>query len=351
MHTQDLDRWTHEHVFLGQHHARNEARTWAVVAITAVMMVAEIAGGSIFGSMALTADGWHMSTHAAALGVAGWAYLYARRHAHDPRYAFGTGKVGELAAFSSAVVLAIIAVLIAYESVLRLLHPVAIAYGEAMAIAAVGLVVNVVSAWLLSGSHDHHHHGHGHGHGHAHHGHGHDDDDHDGHAHDHDHDHAHDHDHYDHDHDEHHHRDLNLRAAYMHVMADAATSVLAIASLGVGWVFGWSAADPIIGIVGACVILSWSATLMRDAAAVLLDRVPLNGLDERIRRHIEIKGDRVADLHVWRLGPGHHAAIVAVVTERPQDPAVYKRRIAHLRGLSHVTVEVHPCPDHGRIAA
>jgi len=331
MHSQDLDRWRHEHVFLGQHHARNEARTWAVVAITAAMMVAEIVGGSLFGSMALTADGWHMSTHAAALGVAGWAYLYARRHAHDPRYAFGTGKVGELAGFTSAVVLAIIAILIAYESALRLLHPVAIAYGQAMAIAAVGLVVNVVSAWLLSDSHDHHHHGHGH----AHHGHDH---------HDHDHGHA-------HDDDQHHHRDLNLRAAYMHVLADAATSVLAIASLGVGWMFGWSAADPIIGIVGAGVILSWSATLIRDAAAVLLDRVPLNGLDARIRRHLEIKGDRIADLHVWRLGPGHHAAIVSMVSDRPQDPAVYKRRIAHLRGLSHVTVEVHPCPDHDKAAA
>jgi len=332
MHSQDLDRWRHEHVFLGQHHARNEARTWAVVAITAAMMVAEIVGGSLFGSMALTADGWHMSTHAAALGVAGWAYLYARRHAHDPRYAFGTGKVGELAGFTSAVVLAIIAVLIAYESALRLLHPVAIAYGQAMAIAAVGLVVNVVSAWLLSESHDHHH---GHGRGHAHHEHDH---------HDHDHDHA-------HDDDQHHHRDLNLRAAYMHVLADAATSVLAIASLGVGWMFGWSAADPIIGIVGAGVILGWSATLIRDAAAVLLDRVPLNGLDARIRRHLEIKGDRIADLHVWRLGPGHHAAIVSMVSDRPQDPAVYKRRIAHLRGLSHVTVEVHPCPDHDKAAA
>ena len=329
MHSQDLDRWRHEHVFLGQHHARNEARTWAVVTITAAMMVAEIVGGSLFGSMALTADGWHMSTHAAALGVAGWAYLYARRHAHDPRYAFGTGKVGELAGFTSAVVLAIIAILIAYESALRLLHPVAIAYGQAMAIAAVGLVVNVVSAWLLSDSHDHHHHGHGH----AHHEHDH-----------HDHDHA-------HDDDQHHHRDLNLRAAYMHVLADAATSVLAIASLGVGWMFGWSAADPIIGIVGAGVILSWSATLIRDAAAVLLDRVPLNGLDARIRRHLEIKGDRIADLHVWRLGPGHHAAIISMVSDRPQDPAVYKRRIAHLRGLSHVTVEVHPCPDHDKAAA
>jgi cation diffusion facilitator family transporter len=285
--------------------------------------------------MALLADGWHMSTHAAALGVAGWAYLYARRHARDPRYAFGTGKVGELAAFTSAVVLAIVAVIIAYESVLRLIHPVPIAYGEAMAIAAVGLVVNVVSAWLLS---DDHHHGHAHDHGH----------DHDGHDHD-DHDHHH-HDHHDHD-DHHRHRDLNLRAAYLHVMADAATSVLAIGSLGLGWTFGWSAVDPLVGMVGAAVILSWSLTLIRDAAAVLLDRVPLDGLDARIRSQIEIDGDRVADLHVWRLGPGHHAAIVSVVSDRPQDPAAYKRRIARLRGLSHVTVEVHACPDHDKRAA
>lgn len=329
MHGQNLERWTHEHVFLGPHHARNEARTWAVVAITAAMMVAEIAGGAIYGSMALTADGWHMSTHAAALGIAGWAYLYARRHARDPRYAFGTGKVGELAGFTSAVVLAIVAILIAYESVLRLLNPVAIAYGEAMAIAALGLLVNVVSAWLLSDGDAHHHHGHGH-------------------AHEHDHDHVHDHD--DHGH-HHHHRDLNLRAAYMHVMADAATSVLAIGSLGAGWIFGWTAADPVIGIVGAAVILSWSAALIRDAAGVLLDRVPLDGIDARIRRLMEIDGDRVCDLHVWRLGPGHHAAIVSIVSDHPRDPSVYKRRMAHLRGLSHVTVEVHRCPDHDRLAA
>jgi cation diffusion facilitator family transporter len=206
---------------------------------------------------------------------------------------------------------------------------VPIAYGEAMAIAAVGLVVNVVSAWLLS---DDHHHGHAHDHGHDH-------DDHE------------DHDHHP-DHDDHHrHRDLNLRAAYLHVMADAATSVLAIGSLGLGWTFGWSAVEPLVGMVGAAVILSWSLTMIRDAAAVLLDRVPLDGLDARLSSQIEIDGDRVADLHVWRLGPGHHAAIVSVVSDRPQDPAAYKRRNARLRGLSHVTVEVHACPDHDKRAA
>jgi cation diffusion facilitator family transporter len=316
MHTHSIEPWTHQHFFLGQHHARNEARTWAVVGITAAMMVGEIVGGTLFGSMALLADGWHMSTHAAALRVAGWAHVYARRHVNDPRFAFGTGKVGELAGFTSAVVLAIIAVLIAYESVLRLLNPVAIAYVEATAIAALGLVVNVVSAWLLSGGHDHHHH--------------------------------HDHNDVDHDHErhDHHHRDLNLRAAYLHVIADAATSVLAIVSLGMGWAFGWSAVDPIVGIVGACVIASWSLTLIRDAALVLLDRVPSNGLAQGITTRLETGGDRISDLHIWRVGPGHCAAIVSLVTDQPKDPSTYKHRLQNLRGLSHLTVEVQRCVDH-----
>src|SRR5215468_10329161 len=202
MHTHSLDQWTHEHVFLGDAHERNERRTWFVVALTFVMMVGEITAGSLFGSMALLADGWHMATHAAALGISGAAYLFARRQARNSRFAFGTGKFGDLAAFSSAIILGMIAVQIAYESVLRLINPVPISYGEAIAVAALGLVVNLASAWMLRDSHDHHH-----GHGHAH---------------DHDHDHHHDH----HDHDHHHHgHDNNLRAAYVHVLADAATSV------------------------------------------------------------------------------------------------------------------------------
>jgi len=310
MHSHSLDRWTHEHVFLGAQHARNERRTWLVVGLTVAMMVVEIAGGSIFGSMALLADGWHMATHALAIGIAASAYLFARRHAHDRRFAFGTGKLGELAAFASAIVLAMIALLVAWESFVRLAHPVPIAYGEAMAIAAVGLIVNLGSAWLLREDHAHHHHHHHEGDDHAHH--------HDG-------------------------ADNNLRAAYLHVLADAATSVLAITSLALAWSFDWRWIDPVVGVVGACVIASWSYGLIRDAGAVLLDVVPDQGTASDIRRRLEIDGDRVSDLHLWQIGPGHRAAVVSIVTDRPQPPSVYKSRLSAVRGLSHVSVEVQPC--------
>ena len=310
MHSHSLDRWTHEHVFLGAQHARNERRTWLVVGLTVAMMVVEIAGGSIFGSMALLADGWHMATHALAIGIAASAYLFARRHAHDQRFAFGTGKLGELAAFASAIVLAMIALLVAWESFLRLARPVPIAYGEAMAIAAVGLLVNLGSAWLLREDHAHHHHHHHEGDDHAHH--------HDG-------------------------ADNNLRAAYLHVLADAATSVLAIASLALAWSLDWQCIDPVVGVVGACVIASWSYGLIRDAGAVLLDVVPDQGTASDIRRRLEIDGDRVSDLHLWQIGPGHRAAVVSIVTDRPQPPSVYKSRLSAVRGLSHVSVEVQPC--------
>jgi len=297
-------------VFLGAQHARNERRTWLVVGLTVAMMVVEIAGGSIFGSMALLADGWHMATHALAIGIAASAYLFARRHAHDRRFAFGTGKLGELAAFASAIVLAMIALLVAYESFLRLARPVPIAYGEAMAIAAVGLLVNLGSAWLLREDHAHHHHHHHEGDDHAHH--------HDG-------------------------ADNNLRAAYLHVLADAATSVLAIASLALAWSLDWQWIDPVVGVVGACVIASWSYGLIRDAGAVLLDVVPDQGAASDIRRRLEIDGDRVSDLHLWQVGPGHRAAVVSIVTDRPQPPSAYKSRLSGVRGLSHVSVEVQPC--------
>src|SRR4051794_28842834 len=206
MHAHSLDRFTHEHVFLGARHERNERRVWLVVGLTLAMMVAEITGGTMFGSLALVADGWHMSTHAAALSISALAYLYARRHARDPRFAFGTGKLGDLAGFASAIVLAMIALLIGYESVTRLVHPVPIAYREAVVIAAVGLLVNLASAWLLGEEHDHHH----------------------------GHDHAHDH---------------NLRSAYVHVLADAATSVLAILGLTGAGLLGWTFMDPVVGLV------------------------------------------------------------------------------------------------------
>jgi cation diffusion facilitator family transporter len=320
MHTDSIDQWTHDHVFLGEKHEHNERRTWFVVALTAVMMIGEIAAGSLFGSMALLADGWHMATHAAALGIAGAAYLFARRQARNSRFAFGTGKFGDLAAFSSAIILGMIAVQIAYESVLRLINPVPISYAEAIAVAALGLCVNLASAWLLRDSHDHHH-----GHGHVH-------------------DHDDDHDHDDHHHHHHHrHHDNNLRAAYVHVLADAATSVLAIGALVVAMVSGWVWADPAVGIVGSLVIASWAFGLIRDAGAVLLDVSFDRKLQATIRARLEAGDDRITDLHLWQVGPGHCAAVISVVSEAPLAPGTYKERLRDLKGLSHVTVEVERC--------
>ena len=325
MHTHSIEPWQHPHVFLGAKHDRHERRTWVVVALTAAMMVAEIVGGTIFGSMAVVADGWHMSTHAGALAIAALAYRFARRHAHDPRFTFGTGKMGELAAFCSAVILALIAGLIGYEAVTRLYAPVVIHFREAIALAVVGLAVNLVSAWLLFDE-DHHHGAHAH-------------DDHD---HDDDHDHGHHHQHA---------HDSNIRAAYVHVLADALTSVLAIIALSCGLAFGWVWMDPLMALVGVAVILSWSVGLIRSAGTVLLDMVPDRHLAGRIRKRLEVGGDRVSDLHLWRLGPGHVGLIAAVVSDEPQAVSAYKHRLNGIAGLSHVTIEVHTCEDHKRKAA
>ncbi len=308
MHTQSVEPWTHAHHFLGEKHDQNERRTWSVVGLTAVMMVVEIVGGTIYGSMAVVADGWHMSTHAAALGIAALAYRFARSHVHDPRFAFGTGKLGELAGFSSAMILALIALLIGYQSVNRLLNPMAISFDQALLIAVVGLGVNLLSAWVLGDEHDHNDHQHG------------DDRAHHGRAHDH-----------------------NLRAAYVHVLADATTSVLAIVALLAGRFYGWVWMDPLTGIVGACVIAVWSWGLIRSSGTVLLDTVPDARLANLVRGRIENGSDRVADLHVWRVGPGHIAVIAAVVSDEPQPPPAYKARLDGLAGLSHVTIEVHRC--------
>jgi cation diffusion facilitator family transporter len=306
MHTHSLEPWTHDHVFLGHRHLRSERRTWLVVAITAIMMVGEIAAGSYFGSMALLADGWHMATHAAALGIAAAAYLFARRQARNSRFAFGTGKFGDLAAFSSAIILAMIAVQVAYESAVRLVHPVPIAYGEAILVAVLGLGVNLVSAWLLRDDHDH-------GHGQS--------------------------------HEQHHHHDNNLRAAYVHVLADAATSILAILALVAAMLAQWVWADPAVGIVGSLVIASWAYGLIRDSGAVLLDVSADKTIETVIRDRLETKGDRVTDLHLWQVGPGHRAAVISIVSDNPLPPTTYKRRLRGLRGLSHITVEVEMCPD------
>jgi cation diffusion facilitator family transporter len=307
---------TQDRAFLGAHHGTHERRTWSVVILTAVMMVAEIVGGTLFGSIALIADGWHMATHVAALAIAALAYLFARRHASDARFSLGTGKFGDLAAFTSAIILAMIALGVGYESVVRLVDPVTIRFQEAIPIAALGLCVNLVSAWLLRDEHD--------GHGHS----------------------GHDHTGHDHSGAVHaaRHHDTNLRAAYVHVVADAMISVLAIAGLSAAWAFGWTFMDPLVGLIGAGVIAAWALSLVRTAGCVLLDTVPDPDLPRRIRDRIEIDGDRLSDLHVWQLGPGHAAVIASVVSDTPQAPAVYKQRLDGLVGLSHVTVEVNAQP-------
>jgi cation diffusion facilitator family transporter len=311
MATRDIAPLSHEHVFLGSAHDENARRTRWVVVLTATMMVAEILAGYGTGSMALLADGFHMATHAGALGVAALAYGYASRHASNSAFSFGTGKVGDLAGFASAMVLGLVALGIAVGSVLRLFEPLSVAFGEATIIAIVGLAVNVASAFLLSGQH--HHHGHEHHHGHDHH---------DGYGHGHDHGHA---------------GDNNMRSAYVHVLADALTSVLAIAALLAGRYLGWVWMDPAMGIVGAVVIARWSWTLMRDTASVLLDRTDAHVAQE-VRELVVGQGDaRVNDLHVWRIGPEAHAAIVSV---SGIDDATVRERLVPVHEIAHLTVEV-----------
>jgi len=402
----------HDHIFLGEQHQSAERRTWAVIWLCGAMMALEIGGGWLFGSLALIADGLHMSTHAGALLLAALAYTYSRKFAEDRRFTFGTGKLGDLAGFTSAIVLAMIALLIGYEAISRFLSPVPIHFREAIPIAVVGLGVNVVSAWLLSrGGHDHNH-GHGHSHGSV--------------------DHAlHDEtraittrdgtlslsvfeenhppvfrlradagpavaasavtietvrpdgarqvfalaDHGDylqsadeipephaftatvrvggqeyavafeeHDHGAAKgvaHRDNNMRAAVVHVIADAAVSVLVIVGLLLARTFGWLWMDPLAGIIGAVVIASWSYGLIRDTGAILLDMCPDRKVEADIRRTVEAGGDRLSDLHIWRLGPGHLGAIIAVVTALPRDADFYRAQLARFPTLSHVTVEVH----------
>src|SRR6476620_8803750 len=282
MHSQSMDEFRHSHVFLGDAHERNERKTWAVIIICAAMMFAEIVGGWWFGSVALIADGLHMSTHAGALLIAALAYTYSRRYVNDARLTFGTGKFGDLAAFTSAIILTMIALLIGYESADRLVNPVPIAFDQAIPIAVLGLGVNLLSAYLLRDDHDHHH------------------------------DHAHEHDHDPH-HVHHIHRDHNLRAAFVHVLADAAVSVLVIIGLVAGRLFGWIWMDPLMGLVATAVILSWSWTLIRSAGAILLDVCPDPALSRKITLRLEQGSDRVSDLHLWRLGPGHLAAVTSIV--------------------------------------
>lgn len=299
----------HDHVFLGSNQKRNERRVWLVIALTATMMVVEITAGHWFGSMALIADGWHMSTHAAAMLIAVLAYRYARKNANNRAFTFGTGKVGDLAGFASAVSLALIAMLIGWESFQRLVEPVPISFNQAILVAVVGLIVNLLSALLLR---DDHHHNHGHGH-HHHHDHG---------------------------------QDNNLKAAYLHVLADALTSVLAIAALLLGRVYGWFWADPVMGIVGAIVISRWSWGLIKDSGGVLLDRVPEGGhVEAAVRKAVENGRDTITDLHIWQIGPGHYSVIASIASNAPKSVSEYKMILDHIKHVSHTTVEVHHVGD------
>lgn len=275
-------------------------------------MIIEIAAGYLFGSMALLADGWHMATHAIALSITAFAYFFARKHSDNPNYSFGTGKVGVLGGFASAVVLAVIALLVGVESFQRLINPKTILFNEAIAVAVLGLIVNLVSAVLLQDKH-----------------------------------------HYAHEHDsgKHHHHDHNLRAAYLHVLADALTSLLAIVALLTGKIFGWIRMDPAMGIVGALVITKWAYGLLIDTGKILLDRdVNQEAVDE-IRSKIETDSDtRVADIHVWRVGPYHLSAVISLVTHYPKSPDHYKNLLREYDEIVHVTIEVNPCEGQSCVA-
>lgn len=300
----DIAALGHDHVFLGSSHDEHARRTMWVVALTATFMIGEIIAGYLTGSMALTADGFHMATHAGALSVAAAAYAYAKRHASSSRFSFGTGKIGDLAGFASAMVLGLIALGIGIESAMRLFRPITVAFGTATWIACLGLCVNVTSAILLSGGHHHRGHSHDHDHGH-----------HQGKMH-----------------------DNNFRSAYIHVVADALTSVLAIIALLSGRFLGWVWMDPIMGIIGAIVIGSWSWTLIRDTAAVLLDTDDSHVADE-VRELVEGPGDaKVTDLHVWRVGPEAHAAIVEVASQVPV--ATLRDRLKAVHEIAHLTLAV-----------
>jgi cation diffusion facilitator family transporter len=312
MHVHDLTPWQHRHVF-DRGNAAAMHNTWRVAALTAIMMVGEIVAGWLFNSMALLADGWHMSTHALAIGLTGLAYYLSRRLANDDRFAFGTWKIEILSSYTSALLLGVVALAMIVESCSRLLQPVNISFDQALWVAIGGLLVNLISAWLLAApsasGHSQHHHGHHHDHGH-------------GHVHD----------------------DLNLKAAYIHVVADAFTSVLAIVALLAGKYAGWSWLDPLMGVIGAGVILVWAYRLISESSSVLLDREMDHPVVDEIRLAIESDGDaKLTDVHVWRVGRNHYACIVSLVADEPLLPDAYRARLKEHHELAHISVEVNPC--------
>lgn len=296
MHKDNLQIWQHSHTFGQELPHRGELRTLIVIGITAIMMAIEIVAGILFGSMALLADGLHMASHAVALGINAFAYVYARRHARDTAYSFGTGKVNALGGFSGAVLLAMFALLMAWESFGRLISPVEIVFNQAILVAVLGLVVNGVSALILGvDNHEHHH-------------------------------------------------DLNLKSAYLHVMADALTSILAIVALLTAKYFGSVWMDPAMGIVGAFLVARWSIGLLHTSSGILLDRQGPESIRNKIRESIEAdKDSRVADMHLWSIGPNIYAVVVAIVAHEPATPETYKARMPKNLGLAHVSIEVHQC--------
>ncbi len=306
MHHEQLDHWQHDHVFDQDKRRSGETRTLIVVGLTLAMMVWEILAGIVYGSMALLADGLHMGSHAVALGIAAFAYAYARKNAGSARFSFGTGKVNALGGFTGAILLAVFALYMVIESVGRFIQPVPIFFNAAIFVAIIGLMVNGVSAWILGDA------GHDHGHSHGH---------------------------------DHHHHDHNRRAAYFHVLADALTSVLAIVALLAGKYAGWNWMDPMMGIIGAILVTRWSWHLLKETSKVLLDEQHQD-LGDTVKQAVENNDAKVGDLHVWSIGPNIHAAIVSVVSHQPESPSVYKERIqAQCRSLVHVTVESHQCTD------
>ena len=316
--TADIADHRHTHDFRGPTDAASARRIWIVIVLTAVTMVAEIAAGSIFGSMALLADGWHMGTHLAALSIAALGYWVAQRLSGDQRFAFGTGKVGDLAAFASAIGLGLSAAFIAWEAFERLVSPVAIRFEEAMLVAAIGLVVNLASAWILGGEHHHHPHGSGGEHGH-----------HRSHS-----DHPQSHDG---------HEDHNLKAAHMHVLADALTSILAIVALLTGRFAGWIWMDAAVALLGAGVIAWWAWGLLRRTSLSLLGADAPDGLEQAVQDELASSGREVADLHLWSVGPGHFAVSACVVCHEPADPVSLNEKIRAIPGVSHATIEVRRC--------
>lgn len=307
MHNDNLKHWHHDHTFAQDLRKPGESRTLIVIVVTALMMVIEIIAGIHYGSMALLADGLHMASHTVALGITAFAYVYARRHARDQKFSFGTGKVNALGGFTGAVLLAIFALYMGFESVLRIVNPVEIAFNQAIAVAVLGLLLNGASVFIL-GVDDHGHHSH------------------------------------DHSEHHHHHHDHNLKSAYLHVMADALTSLLAIVALLSAKYFGWVWMDPIMGIVGSLLVARWSIDLLGTTASVLLDRQASDKIQETIREALESDGDsRVTDLHVWLIGPGIYSAQIALVAHEPAAPAEYKSRIPKSVGLVHIAIEVHLC--------